>query len=323
MWGGGMQLSNSQRMRGFLIAIALVLTSTVWAVAQIDTASIVGTVKDPSGAVVAGARVTVENSATGESLTGTTSESGDYAFPYLRVGGYIGTGGAPNFKKAVRSGVALDVQDRKQVDFQMTLGTSMEKVDVTTEAPLIDTQTADVGHVVSGQQATDLPLNGRRYDSLAQLTAGVNTASASFQQRAEGVFSVNGNSSTQNNFVLDGADNNSYTTNLQDQSAQAVQPAVDSLAEFKLQTRDYDVEYGRSAGGGVNTAIKSGTNQFHGDVYEYFRNSKLDAKDYFAGQNSIKPIFQQNQYGATLGGPIRKNKTFFFLNYEARRVREG
>jgi len=318
-----MQLSNSQRMRAFLIAIALVLASTAFAVAQIDTASIVGTVKDPSGAVVAGARVTVTNSATGESLTATTSGSGDYVFPYLRVGGYTVTVEAPNFKTAVRSGITLDVQDRKQVDFQMTLGTSMEKVEVTTEAPLIDTQTADVGHVVSGQQATDLPLNGRRYDSLAQLTAGVNTSSASFQQRAEGVFSVNGNSSTQNNYVLDGADNNSYTTNLQDQSAQSVQPAVDSLAEFKLQTRDYDVEYGRSAGGVVNAAIKSGTNALHGDVYEYFRNSKLDAKDFFAGQNSIKPIFQQNQFGATLGGPIRKDKTFFFLNYEGRRVRQG
>jgi hypothetical protein len=318
-----MQVSNGQRMRGFLIAVALIVASTAIAVAQIDTASIVGTVKDPSGAVVPGARVTVSNVATGESLTATTSDSGDYVFPYLRVGAYSVTVDSPNFKKAVRNGITLDVQDRKQVDFQMTLGGSSEKVEVTEEAPLIDTQTADVGHVVSGQQATDLPLNGRRYDSLAQLTAGVNTASSSFQQRAEGVFSVNGNSSTQNNFVLDGADNNSYTTNLQDQSAQAVQPAVDSLAEFKLQTRDYDVEYGRSAGGVINAAIKSGTNQMHGDVYEYFRNSQLDAKDYFAGQNSIKPIFQQNQFGATLGGPIRKNKTFFFLNYEGRRVREG
>jgi len=318
-----MQLPYGQRVRGFLFAIALILVSTAIASAQIDTASILGNVKDPSGAVVPGAKVTVSNVATGESLTATTSDSGDYVFPYLRVGTYSVTVNAPNFKEAVRKSVTLDVQDRKQVDFQMTLGTSMEKVEVTTDAPLIDTQTADVGHVVSGQQATDLPLNGRRYDSLAQLTAGVNTASSSFQQRAEGVFSVNGNSSTQNNFVLDGADNNSYTTNLQDQSAQAVQPAVDSLAEFKLQTRDYDVEYGRSAGGVINAAIKSGTNQFHGDLYEYFRNSKLDAKDYFAGQNSIKPIFQQNQYGATLGGPIRKNKTFFFLNYEARRVREG
>jgi len=112
---------------------------------------------------------------------------------------------------------------------------------------------------------------------------------------------------------LDGADNNSYTTNLQDQSAQAVQPAVDSLSEFKLQTRDYNVEYGRSAGGVINAAIRSGTNRFHGDVYEYFRNDKLDARDYFAPSTARKPIFQQNQFGVTLGGPIRKDKTFFFV----------
>jgi hypothetical protein len=318
-----MQLSDSQRVRGFLIAILLILTCAAVSVAQIDTASIVGTIKDPSGALVQGAKVTVSNTATGESQTATTAANGDYAFPYLRVGSYSVTIEAAGFKRAVRNGVTLDVQDRKQVDIQLTLGTSQEKVEVTVDAPLIDTQTADVGNVVSGQQATDLPLNGRRYDSLAQLTAGVNTSSSSFQQRAEGVFSVNGNSSTQNNFVLDGADNNSYTTNLQDQSAQAVQPAVDSLAEFKLQTRDYDVEYGRSAGGVINAAIKSGTNSFHGDVYEYLRNSKLDASDYFGGQSGLKPLFQQNQFGVTFGGPVRKSKTFFFMNYEGRRVREG
>ena len=155
-------------------------------------------------------------------------------------------------------------------------------------------------------------MNGRRYDSLAQLTAGVNTSSASFQQRAEGVFSVNGNSSTQNNFVLDGADNNSYTTNLQDQSAQAVQPAVDSLAEFKLQTRDYDVEYGRSAGGVINAAIKSGTNSFHGDVYEYLRNSKLDASDYFGGQNGLKPTIPAESVRRHVWGADPKEQDILF-----------
>jgi len=145
-----MRLRDKEQVRGFLVAIALILASTAIAVAQIDTASIVGTVKDPSGAVVPNAKVTVSNVATGESLTATTSGNGDYVFPYLRVGTYSVTVDAPNYKTAVRNGVTLDVQDRKQVDFQMTLGTSTEKVEVTTEAPLIDTQTADVGHVVSG-----------------------------------------------------------------------------------------------------------------------------------------------------------------------------
>jgi hypothetical protein len=293
-------------------------------IAQVDTASIVGTIKDPTAAVIGGAKVTVTNAATGETQGATSGPDGTYVFPYLRVGTYTVTVEAAGFKKAVSGKVSLDVQDRKQVDIQLQLGSAQEMVEVAVEAPLLDTQTADVGHVVTGQQATDLPLNGRRYDQLAQLTAGVSTASPSFQQRAEGVFSVNGNSSTQNNFVLDGADNNSYTTNLQDQSAQVVQPAVDSLSEFKLQTRDYDVEYGRSAGGVVNAAIKSGTNRFHGNVYEYLRNDHFDAKELFlAKSGSAKPLLQQNQFGATLGGPIRKGKTFFFVNYEGKRENAG
>ena len=317
-----MPASPRRSICGLALGVFAVIALGAASNAQIDTAGIVGTVKDPSGAVVANAKIRVQNAATNEVKTVITGDDGLYSFPYLRVGTYSVTVEATGFKTTVRSGIVLNVQDRKQVDFQLQIGSSEQHVDVTTEAPLLDTQTAEVGNVVSGQQATDLPLNGRRYDSLAGLTAGVNTSSPSFQQRAEGVFSVNGNSSTQNNFVLDGGDNNSYTTNLQDQSAQGVQPAVDSLSEFKLQTRDYDVEYGRSAGGVINVAIKSGTNRFHGDVYEYFRNDTLDARDYFATTGQ-KPILQQNQFGATLGGPIRKDKTFFFVNYEGRRIRNG
>src|SRR5215472_15540730 len=313
---------SRKSIRGLTIGFLFAISLSVVTVAQIDTASILGNVKDPSGALVAKAKISVKNNATNEVQTTVSGDDGAYSFPYLRVGNYTVTVEAAGFRTAIRNDIVLNVQDRKQVDVELQLGSSQERVEVTSEAPLLDTQTADVGNVVSGQQATDLPLNGRRYDSLTELTAGVNTSSPSFQQRAEGVFSVNGNSSTQNNFVLDGGDNNSYTTNLQDQSAQGVQPAVDSLAEFKLQTRDYDVEYGRSAGGVVNVAIKSGTNGFHGDVYEYFRNDNLDARDYFATSGS-KPILQQNQFGFTLGGPIRKDKTFFFVNWEGRRIRNG
>jgi hypothetical protein len=304
--------------------ILFLLICTTVLNAQVDTASIVGTIKDPSGAVIHGAKVTVKNAATGETQTVTVGESGTYVFPYLRVGTYSVSVDVAGFKQAERTGITLNVQDRKQVDIEMQLGANVEKVKVTDTAPLLNTQTADVGNVVDSQQAQDLPLNGRRYDQLSLLTAGVNQASSSFQQRAEGVFSVNGNSSTENNFVIDGADNNSYTTNLQDKSAQTVQPAVDSLSEFKLQTRDYDVEYGRSAGGVINASLKSGTNGYHGDVYEFLRNAKLDANDYFlAKAGSRKPPFQQNQFGVTFGGPIRKNKTFFFVNWEATRIRQG
>jgi hypothetical protein len=319
-----MSTSVSSRLRIQLLGILLLLSLAAAMRGQVDTASIVGTVRDPTGAVIQDARVTAVNVATGETQSVTTGSNGAYLFPYLRVGNYSVTAEAPGFKKAAISGITLNVQDRKQVDISMELGTANQEVRVTETEPLIDTQTADVGHVVDTQQVNDLPLNGRRYDQLALLAAGVNSASASFQQRAEGVFSVNGNSSTQNNFVIDGADNNSYTTNLQDQSAQTVQPAVDSIQEFKLQTRDYNVEYGRSAGGVINATLKSGTNGFHGDVYEFLRNADLDANDFFlnrAGQPKF--AFQQNQFGATLGGPIRKNKTFFFGNWEGTRIRQG
>jgi len=318
-----MQTSFCRQVLAFATGSLLVLSLAAVSYAQIDTASIIGTVKDPTGAVVGNAKVTVTNVATNETQSVTTGPDGSYVFPYLRVGTYTVGVELTGFKKTVSSQIALNVQDRKQVDLQLQVGSATQSIEVTVEAPLLDTQTADVGNVVSGQQATDLPLNGRRYDSLTALTAGVN-ATPSFYSRAEGVFSVNGNSATQNNFVLDGGDNNSYTTNLQDQSAQGVQPAVDSLAEFKLQTRDYDVEYGRSAGGVVNVAIKSGTNGFHGDVYEYIRNDKLDARDYFFPASAgPKPILQQNQFGVTFGGPIRKDKTFFFVNWEGRRIRDG
>ena len=309
MWVSELSVGRSLR----IAAVLMVTFASAVLYAQVDTASIIGTVKDSSGALIQSASVTVQNVATGESQTVKVSAAGTYVFPYLRVGSYTVSAEAGGFKKEIRDGIVLDVQDRKQVDFTMQVGSNNQEVTVTDSAPLLQTQNADVGTVVDSQQATELPLNGRRYDQLSLLTAGVNPSSASFQSRAEGVFSVNGNSSTENNYVLDGADNNSYTTNLQDQSAQSAQPAVDSLAEFKLQTRDYDVEYGRSAGGVINASIKSGTNEVHGDVYEFIRNDKLDANDYFlnrAGQP--RSAFRQNQFGGTLGGPIRKNRCVHF-----------
>lgn len=319
-----MDNSVSRCLRGPVHCVFLLVSLLSILSAQVDTASLVGTVMDPTGAIIQGARVTVTNNATGESQTVSTGSNGQYLFPYLRVGTYSLSTEAAGFRKAAMTGIKLNVQDRKQVDVAMELGTANQEVKVEETEPLIDTQTADVGHVVDSQQVVDLPLNGRRYDQLALLTAGVNSPGPAFQQRAEGVFSVNGNSSTQNNFVIDGADNNSFTTNLQDQSAQTVQPAVDSLQEFKLQTRDYNVEYGRSAGGVINATMKSGTNSFHGDLYEFLRNADFDANDFFlnrAGQPKF--AYQQNQFGATFGGPIKKNKTFFFVNWEGTRIRQG
>ncbi|HUY13411.1 MAG TPA: TonB-dependent receptor [Terriglobia bacterium] len=294
------------------------------ALAQVSTGSIVGTVRDPGGAVIPGAKVVATSLGTNETWNTVTGAQGGYVFTRLPIGRYSISVQASGFKMFIQSGVTLNVQSRVEVDARLELGAINQTVSVTGNVPQLQTQSADVGQVVNSRLVVDLPLNGRRYDQLALLTAGANETTPAFLPRAEGVFSMNGNSSTQNNFVLDGADNNSYTTNLQDQSAQSVQPAVDSLAEFKVQTRDYSVEYGRNAGAVINASLKSGTNQLHGDVYEFLRNASLDSNDFFlnrAGQNI--PPYQQNQFGFTLGGPIRKGKTFFFVNWEGTRINQG
>ena len=292
--------------------------------AQIDTATLVGTVQDPTGAVVPGATVTAINTATNVTQTATTDAGGEYVITGLLVGTYSVTVEATGFKKFVLNGITLNVQDRKEVGARLQVGAVSETVQVEGSVPLLQTQTANEGPVIGSQQVVDLPLNGRQYDTLALLAPGATVTVPHQTARAEGVFVVNGNESFQNNFILDGIDNNSFSTNLQEQSAQVVQPAVDSLAEFKMQTRTYDAEFGRNAGSEIIASIKSGTNNFHGDGYEFLRNASLDANNFFLNRAGVpKPRFQQNQFGATLGGPIRKDHTFFFLNYEGTRINEG
>jgi Carboxypeptidase regulatory-like domain len=305
------------------LALFLLFLGPAVAIAQISTATVVGTVYDPSGNVVPGATINIVNESTNEVRTSITEANGQFVVPYLRVGTYSVTVDAQGFTKFVRTGITLNVQARVEVDARLQVGAVTQTVNVRANSSLLETQSASMGTVVNSSQVSMLPLNGRRYDQLALLAGGVHEAPG-FASRAEGTFSVAGNSSTQNNFVLDGADNNSYTTNLQDQSTQAVQPAVDSLAEFKLQVRDYDVEYGRSAGAVINATLKSGTNQYHGDLYEFVRNDKFDATEFFlnsAGQS--KAAFRQNQFGGTIGGPILKDRLFFFGNWEGTRIRQG
>jgi hypothetical protein len=310
-----------------IVGTVVALFLGVWCgptLAQISTGGIVGTVSDPTGGAIPGAKVVVTDLATNVSSTTTSGANGDFVFTRLTIGTYALTVEARGFKRFVRSGITLNVQAEVEVDPRLEIGELSQTVNVSGDVVQLETESADVGQVVSVQQVTDLPLNLRRYDTLALLTAGVNQTTPGFVTRAEGVFSVNGNSNTQNYFALDGADNNSYTTNLQDQSAQSVQPAVDSVAEFKVQTRDYSVEYGRNAGAVINASLKSGSNHFHGDVYEFLRNADLDSNNFFlneAGQPI--PKYQQNQFGFTFGGPIRRDHTFFFINWEGTRINQG
>ena len=298
----------------------------VTAVAQLtDTGSIVGTVQDQRGAAIPGAKITVTNIGTNVQQVTTTDVSGQYVVPSLKVATYSLTVEKTGFQTFVHNGIIVDVQSRIQVDVTLQLGAMTERVEVTGAPSLLHTQTAEVGQVVESKRMEDLPLNGRNYDTLAYLTAGVFIPTGNLTTSAgEGYYNINGNSAAQNNYILDGADNNSFIESYQGRSAQAGQPPVDALAEFKVQTRTYDTEFGRSAGGVINAQIKSGTNVLHGAVWEFLRNSKLDTNDFFLNRaGASKPQYQRNQYGGTLGGPILKDKAFVFGAFEGTRIRQG
>src|SRR6266852_2901727 len=291
------------------------------AFAQIDRGAIVGTVLDGSGAVVRQATVTVTNKATDVALATDVNDTGEYQVSALIPGTYSVKVSAQGFDTAVREGVVVHVQDRLSLNFSLKVGSVKEEVVVSGTEPLLQTQTADVGNVIDTQRVNDLPLNGRRYADLALLEPGVQKFYAA-NNPAPDRFSVNGNLELQNNFLLNGVDNNSWSENLQEFSVQVVQPPPDAIQEFRVQTRTYSSEFGNSAGAVINATIKSGTNQYHGNLFEYLRNSVLDANSWINNASPIngkaipKGRFVQNQFGGTFGGPIIKDKTFFFGDFE-------
>ena len=312
----------SSRLSVFILAVVCIaLAATAWA--QKDTGSIVGTVKDQTGAVVAGAKVTVTDIERGITFDATTNQSGEYVASNLRVGRYTVTVEHPGFKKAVSVPVSLDVQQRIPVNVTLEVGAITEAVEVTGATPLLETETSELGQVVDRKRMANLPLNGRNFAQLALLTAG--TAPSEPGARDEGGFgfSASGARSLQNNFLLDGVDNNSNLPDLLNETNYVIQPSVEALEEFKVQTNAYSAEFGRGNGAIINATIKSGTNQFHGSVYEFLRNEKFDAKNFFdLADRPIAP-YKQNQFGATFGGPLLKNKMFFFVDYEGLRIRQA
>jgi hypothetical protein len=304
------------------LAVALLLGFTERAEAQLDTGSIVGTVTDQSGAVLPGVTVTATEDATAVTATSVTNESGQYVFPSLKVGVYTVAAELSGFKRAVRSDVRLNVQNRTAVDFQLTVGQLTEAVTVSARSEVLQTQSADIGNVVDARQVQSLPLLGRRYSELAFLTPGVVVAPAGITSRGEDTFfNANGNYATWNNYTLDGADNNSFSTNLQERSAQAVQPAVDALEEFKVQTRTYSAEFGKAAGAVINASIKSGSNAYRGSAYEFFRDEAFNANTWENNRAGVKKgPFNQHIAGVTFGGPVVRGQTFFFGDYQATRT---
>jgi hypothetical protein len=304
-----------------VFVLALVCCGPAWA--QKDTGSIAGTVKDSSGASVAGAKVTVADVDRGLSFTTVTSKDGEYVAGPLRVGNYTVTVEHAGFKKAVSVAVTLDVQQRIVVNVTMEVGQVSERIEVTGAAPLLETETSELGQVIDNKRVANLPLNGRNFAQLALLTAG--TAPSEPGARDEGGFgfSANGARSLQNNFLLDGVDNNSNLPDLLNETNYVIQPSVEALEEFKVQTNAYSAEFGRGNGAIINATIKSGTNAFHGSAYEFLRNEKLDAKNFFDPADQPIAPYKQNQFGVTFGGPVVKNRTFFFADYEGLRIRQA
>jgi len=299
------------------LAAALVLLLAGVAFAQFETATVLGTVQDPSGAVVPQSKITLENTKTGISATTVTDAVGNYEFLNVRSGSYRIKAEAAGFKTALAQEFTVAVNARQRVDLRLEVGDTTQTIEVTGAAAVLETDSSDRGQLIGRQTIINLPLNGRSYADLTLLAPGVRKSSIPDRDSS---YNVNGLRSALNNFMVDGIDNNAYSTSNQGYSNQMVQMAPDAVTEFKVQTNNYSAEYGRAGGAIVNVSVRSGTNEFHGSIWEYLRNTKLNAVGFFRPSLG-KPALNQNQFGGALGGPIFKNKTFFFGDYEGfRRV---
>jgi len=304
-------------------AMLLFVGLLVPATAQVDMGSISGIVRDPSGAAIPNAKMVLTNEGTNITIATTTGSEGQYTFSPVKAGRYSLSASATGFRTVKQNNVTLDVQQKLEVDISLTIGQATETVVVDAAPPLLQTLDASVGQVVEEKAINDLPLNGRNFTFLAQLSAGVTQG----QQDTRGLggsgsFAANGLRPAQNNYLLDGIDNNTNLVDFLNGTAYSAKPPVDAIQEFKVETNNYSAESGRSAAAVLNATLKSGTNAFHGAAWEFLRNDKFDAANYFE-HGLKKGEFRQNQFGATFGGPIRRNKTFFFMDYEGTRIRQA
>lgn len=291
--------------------------------AQFESGTVLGTVHDPTGAVIANAAVSLDNTKTGVVLKTKTDSNGNYEFVDVRLGTYRVHIEDPGFQAATTADFQLTVDARQRVDLTLQVGQASQTVTVTGAATLLETDNSSRGQLINPKQIEDLPLNGRSYADLTLLVPGVAKSPLENQtdNSRDASFNVNGQRSELNSFLLDGIDNNAYGTSNQGFSNEVIQPNPDALAEFKVETDNYSAEYGRATGAVINATIKSGTNQLHGELWEFLRNTDLNAVGFFKPVNGAKPAFNQNQFGAALGGPIVKNKIFLFGDYEGfRRV---
>jgi len=306
-------------MRPLLLALALLLACGTSALAQFETGAITGTVHDEGGGVLPGATVTLTNLDTGVVQVATTNDAGVYEFFTLRLGRYEVRVDLAGFSSARATEVAVGIGARRRVDVALSVGQLNEAVEVSAASLGLERDSSQRGQVVTSEQAVALPLNGREYSALVLLTTGVRASALNTGGLTprEGAFNVNGLRSTFNNFLLDGVDNNAYGTSNQGFSNQVMQPPPDALEEFKVVTNNMSAEYGRSGGATVNVAYRSGTNRFSASAWEFFRDDSLNAVGFFRPPVGNEPKLQRNQFGLVAGGPLLRNRAFFFTDYEA------
>lgn len=301
-----------------LTRFAALLLLAVSCYAQYDSASVLGTITDSSGSAIANVNLTLENRQTGVKKSATSDGSGNYTFLSVPIGNYTVAAQSTGFKQSVSAVFTVEIGARQRVDLKLEVGDVQQTVTVSDAAQLLESDSSDRGQVVNRAAIVNLPLNGRAYADLTLLSPGVRKSNITNRDAS---FNVNGLRSSHNNFMVDGVDNNAYGTSNQGFSNQVVQMNPDAVEEFKVQMNNFSAEYGRAGGAVINASIRSGTNQFHGTVWEYLRNTKLNAEGFFHPSTGVKPVLVQNQFGAAAGGPIVKDKMFIFGDYEGfRRV---
>src|SRR6202453_1178207 len=315
---------NAWRKAAFLLVLLFAFTSAAFC--QLTTADILGSVTDATGAVVPNAKITLTNLGTNETRTDQSNSSGEYTFTLLPVGHYSVTIIAGGFQKSVTKDLSVEAGDRARNDVHLTLGSESTVIEVTASTPLLQADSATISSTVTSEAVQDLPLNGRNFVQLVALVPGANPGAGNGlssggrpddrRTNAAGL-SVNGQDESLNNWVVDGIDDNERII-----GTIGVKPNVEGINEITIETNSYAPEAGRTAGGVINIVTKSGTNQFHGSVYEYFRNDIFDGRNFFQNTGP-KPELRQNQYGASIGGPIFRDRTFFYFDYEGFRQVSG
>lgn len=318
---------SSRRLTRF-IATTLFLCAPFTVKAQVESGKVVGTVKDASGATVTAAAVTVTRTQTNAESKTETNSQGDYVFTELKPGTYTVKAERQGFKTAVEAAFKLDINQVVRVDFTLVVGSVQEEVIVSAAEPLVESETSSIGQVIDESRVHELPLNGRDFIQLAYLSPGVNKGPASTgstgnvqqgdipeDERGNGSIQVNGLWATNNNYLLNGFDNNEQQIGFE-----LIEPPVDAIQEFKVQTNNFGADIGKG-GAVINVVTKAGTNRFHGSAFEFLRNSVMDAKNYFDDPTQPIPPFKRNEFGGSFGGPIIRDRTFFFVDYQGRRIR--